>query len=86
MIQLRFNNCCTRERCAITGEDFKPDVPLAFFLDGDFGKPVLPEVALKEGFTMLPEDFKSMTRRVWLGIAHGPNEAELDAADNSALF
>ena len=61
-IQLRFNNYSCRETCAITGQEVEPDVPLAFFLNGDFSKPVLPEVALKEGFTMSREDFDKINK------------------------
>ena len=65
-IQLRFNNYSCRETCAITGQEVEPNVPLAFFLNDDSGKPtgkpVLPEVALKEGFTMSREDFDKINK------------------------
>lgn len=59
-IYLKFNNACVREQCDISGESFKPEIPLAFFLNNDYGLPVTPEIAFKRGFVMDSKDFAEL--------------------------
>ena len=63
-IYLKFNNTCVKELCTLTGEPFKPDIPLSFFLNNDYGLPVTPEIAFKKGFTMEFKDFTELEQHV----------------------
>jgi len=67
MIVLRFNGISTDRTCFLSHKEFDQDVPLAFFWNGDILAPVDPEVAIKEGFTISMEDFKSIKENLLSG-------------------
>ena len=52
MIIAKYNGSSSTEICSISGHPFYVKEGLAFFLDGDTKKPVAPDVALQQGFTM----------------------------------
>jgi len=59
-IYLKFCNLQARELCAITGEIFETEIPLAFFLNDDYGLPVNPRIAFERGFIMSSMDFRKL--------------------------
>ncbi len=62
-IQMRYSNTWTTERCSITNEL----VELGgwnFFLNGDYGYPVLDEIALAIGFKVCREDWNLIRYRL----------------------
>jgi hypothetical protein len=67
-IFLRFNNCQCGENCCSTGKHFKPEIPLAFFLQGHYGACDDHDQALEEGFTMTRKDFDELIKLAWLGM------------------
>lgn len=70
MIIAKYNNSSSTEVCAITGDPFYLKKGLAFYLEGDFKKPVTPGVALQIGFSMDKElyDFVSSELRQLNGV------------------
>lgn len=67
-IVMRFNNCDTKERRALTNDFFEQGIGPAFFLNGDYGKPISDEVALKRGFSVSLNDWQHLVDVYWQGM------------------
>lgn len=77
-IYLKFNNACIRDCCALTDVSFKPDIPLAFFLNNNYGLPVTPEIALERGFIMDESFFSELTKFVLIGMGQLAPDEEIN--------
>lgn len=52
---------CALATCYLTGDHFYPPAPLGFFYQGDPEKPVVPYVAMHQGFTMSAEVLRALS-------------------------